>query len=268
MKIKSAFTLIELLVVIAIIAILAAILFPVFASAKEAAKKVQSLSNLKQTALAWQLYGGDYDDALMRDHILTTPSLRSNWWASCSTDPSDPFHSCDATPAIASGALLYPYTKSEGVQVDPSFPESMRTSVGLTGYGYNYIYLSPTNYGPAPDYAEIPVAVTASSIEETARTVAFGSCARMNTWDFAIPTVEGSALLEPPSSDYPSFQGRHDGVGNVAWCDGHAKSFKPVYRTGAFGYGYNSADFIKNRLGDIDSDGDFSSDELFALKKG
>lgn len=59
---KRAFTLIELLVVIAIIAILAAILFPVFAQAKEAAKKTMCVSNLKELGLAFQMYGGDNDD--------------------------------------------------------------------------------------------------------------------------------------------------------------------------------------------------------------
>jgi prepilin-type N-terminal cleavage/methylation domain-containing protein len=59
---KRAFTLIELLVVIAIIAILAAILFPVFAKAKEAAKKASYTSNLKQTGTASQIYLADYDD--------------------------------------------------------------------------------------------------------------------------------------------------------------------------------------------------------------
>jgi prepilin-type N-terminal cleavage/methylation domain-containing protein len=59
---KSAFTLIELLVVIAIIAILAAILFPVFAQAKEAAKKTAGLSQLKQIGTAVQVYLPDYDD--------------------------------------------------------------------------------------------------------------------------------------------------------------------------------------------------------------
>ena len=64
MKNRSyAFTLIELLVVIAIVAILAAILFPVFAQAKEAAKKTQSLSNTKQTATAMTIYSGDADDS-------------------------------------------------------------------------------------------------------------------------------------------------------------------------------------------------------------
>ncbi|MFZ4506505.1 MAG: type II secretion system protein [Fimbriimonas sp.] len=59
---KSAFTLIELLVVIAIIAILAAILFPVFAQAKDAAKKTSALSQLKQIGTAVQVYLSDYDD--------------------------------------------------------------------------------------------------------------------------------------------------------------------------------------------------------------
>lgn len=59
---KNAFTLIELLVVIAIIAILAAILFPVFARAKEAAKKAVCLSNLKQLGIGMTMYGIDYDD--------------------------------------------------------------------------------------------------------------------------------------------------------------------------------------------------------------
>lgn len=59
---RRAFTLIELLVVIAIIAILAAILFPVFAQAKEAAKKTQFISNMKQSGTSCQIYMGDSDD--------------------------------------------------------------------------------------------------------------------------------------------------------------------------------------------------------------
>lgn len=64
---KRAFTLIELLVVIAIIAILAAILFPVFAQAKTAAKKASALSNQKQIAMSMFLYTGDYDDMYARN---------------------------------------------------------------------------------------------------------------------------------------------------------------------------------------------------------
>ncbi len=65
MKSKGAFTLIELLVVIAIIAILAAILFPVFAQAKEAAKKSACLSQAKQTGISSALYTGDYDNMMV-----------------------------------------------------------------------------------------------------------------------------------------------------------------------------------------------------------
>lgn len=76
---KKAFTLIELLVVIAIIAILAAILFPVFAQAKVAAKKTAGLSNIKQVGTAVQIYVADYDDILPRQDTcndeLLNPAL-------------------------------------------------------------------------------------------------------------------------------------------------------------------------------------------------
>src|SRR5437762_6356050 len=65
---RSGFTLIELLVVIAIIAILAAILFPVFAQAREKARAISCLSNCKQAGLAWSMYAQDYDE--------TTPPQR------------------------------------------------------------------------------------------------------------------------------------------------------------------------------------------------
>ena len=70
MKSKRAFTLIELLVVIAIIAILAAILFPVFAQAKAAAKKTADLSNVKQISLGAIMYSGDADDYFPRNDYL------------------------------------------------------------------------------------------------------------------------------------------------------------------------------------------------------
>lgn len=65
MRRKQAFTLIELLVVIAIIAILAAILFPVFAKARDQARSIACLSNNKQIALALQMYVEDYDEAML-----------------------------------------------------------------------------------------------------------------------------------------------------------------------------------------------------------
>ena len=77
---KKAFTLIELLVVIAIIAILAAILFPVFAQAKMAAKKTQSISNTKQVNLGLLLYLPDYDDLYPRnDDCILNSSLNAKF---------------------------------------------------------------------------------------------------------------------------------------------------------------------------------------------
>src|SRR5579871_4692134 len=66
---RRAFTLIELLVVIAIIAILAAILFPVFAQAREKARGISCLSNLKQLGLALNMYVQDYDETFPLNHI-------------------------------------------------------------------------------------------------------------------------------------------------------------------------------------------------------
>jgi prepilin-type N-terminal cleavage/methylation domain-containing protein/prepilin-type processing-associated H-X9-DG protein len=77
---RSGFTLIELLVVIAIIAILAAILFPVFAQAKMAAKKTSDLSNIKQLSTASIMYGTDYDDVFVANGEGMVPPGAGNWW--------------------------------------------------------------------------------------------------------------------------------------------------------------------------------------------
>ncbi|MBI1756600.1 MAG: prepilin-type N-terminal cleavage/methylation domain-containing protein [Fimbriimonas ginsengisoli] len=72
---KKGFTLIELLVVIAIIAILAAILFPVFARAKSAGKRVSCFNGLRQIGLAAQLYGADYDDQVVPTELGSAPEV-------------------------------------------------------------------------------------------------------------------------------------------------------------------------------------------------
>ncbi|RYZ95446.1 MAG: prepilin-type N-terminal cleavage/methylation domain-containing protein [Proteobacteria bacterium] len=80
MQNRRAFTLIELLVVIAIIAILAAILFPVFAQAKAAAKKTSDASNLKQIALGILMYNGDNDDMFPRGNYRN-PDAMEYWFS-------------------------------------------------------------------------------------------------------------------------------------------------------------------------------------------
>src|SRR5262250_3403391 len=80
---KRAFTLIELLVVIAIIAILAAILFPVFAQAREQARTISCLSNVKQIGLGIKMYTQDYDEEFP---MGTYPGPR-NWEVNLDVNP-------------------------------------------------------------------------------------------------------------------------------------------------------------------------------------
>lgn len=105
---NRAFTLIELLVVIAIIAILAAILFPVFAQAKLAAKKTVALSNAKQVALAQYMYMNDYDDHLVKSYYGFPAAPACAW----STTGGQVYY--DWRYAIQ------PYTKNGGILTDPT----------------------------------------------------------------------------------------------------------------------------------------------------
>ncbi len=248
---KRAFTLIELLTVIAIIAVLAAILFPVFAQAKEAAKRTQSSSNLRQIAVAWVMYGADYDGTLMR--VATSGERTHYWWGSW-----------DGALLRPEEGLLYPYTKSAGIQIDPSFMPNLRTALGFTGYGYNYFYLSPSTFEP-PTWQERAIPVLEGQISDPSATVSFATAARINNWIYTTPTLEGNTYLDPPSQQNPSFQGRHSGSGNVLWVDGHVTTRKPVFRSGPFGWGFDAKDFRPHHLGEIDTDGDLSTDELFDL---
>src|SRR5580658_6568982 len=99
MKRSFAFTLIELLVVIAIIAILAAILFPVFAQAKAAAKKAAALSNAKEIVLGSIMYANDYDDG-------TVPYFS---WLGRGTGPGCSSGYCSGLPGYYWPQLLSTY---------------------------------------------------------------------------------------------------------------------------------------------------------------
>jgi prepilin-type N-terminal cleavage/methylation domain-containing protein/prepilin-type processing-associated H-X9-DG protein len=111
-----AFTLIELLVVIAIIAILAAILFPVFARAREKARQTACLNNLKQIGAAFFLYTEDYD-ARMPDRRDLKSSLPGGFRPWTSWPPSDP-------RAGWAAVLLRPYGAGDGVWRCPSVAAS------------------------------------------------------------------------------------------------------------------------------------------------
>lgn len=119
MRQNRAFTLIELLVVIAIIAILAAILFPVFAQAKEAAKKTTCLSNQKQIGTAAMIYMGDYDD-IMPITRATGYGPGTVWPAITYVDPTNALY--DIANSMWANAMA-PYMKSWDMWSCPSGTE-------------------------------------------------------------------------------------------------------------------------------------------------
>src|SRR6266498_1636350 len=102
---RKAFTLIELLVVIAIIAILAAILFPVFAQAREKARQASCLSNLKQVGNALMMYQQDYDEVWPPSYYYRNPTAGG---------------SLDATGIESWSGFTQPYIKSWRIFVCPS----------------------------------------------------------------------------------------------------------------------------------------------------
>ena len=120
---KRGFTLIELLVVIAIIAILAAILFPVFARAREKARQASCQSNLKQLALGLLMYASDYDESFPDSRVVWTagpwpPGYRGAWHIQ---NYAIRLWSDDTQTAVAGiGRVLNPYTKNTGIFYCPS----------------------------------------------------------------------------------------------------------------------------------------------------
>jgi prepilin-type N-terminal cleavage/methylation domain-containing protein len=125
MKRQIGFTLIELLVVIAIIAILAAILFPVFAQAKEAAKKTACASNLKNIGLAMTLYQADADDNFPNTDVVGLWTGRRFRW------PIMPYLAIAQQRTTATG---YDATNSSGLLYCPS--DNSRKNFNDTSYSY------------------------------------------------------------------------------------------------------------------------------------
>jgi prepilin-type N-terminal cleavage/methylation domain-containing protein/prepilin-type processing-associated H-X9-DG protein len=118
----KAFTLIELLVVIAIIAILAAMLFPVFARARESARKIQCLSNVKNVAMAVQIYLTDYDKFPPHEHRADVAAwVLAEWGGGSNTVDAWDQHLMDnANPYLRWPAILDEYTKNRDIWRCPS----------------------------------------------------------------------------------------------------------------------------------------------------
>jgi prepilin-type N-terminal cleavage/methylation domain-containing protein/prepilin-type processing-associated H-X9-DG protein len=116
MRRTRAFTLIELLVVIAIIAILAAILFPVFAQAREKARQTSCLNNMGQLGKAFRMYMDDNEGVLPAAAPFPSSNRQPNWvsmtrWGGAATDKY---------PMLPEKGVLWPYTKSLALYVCPS----------------------------------------------------------------------------------------------------------------------------------------------------
>ena len=219
---SAGFTLIELLVVIAIIAILASILFPVFARARENARRTSCLSNMKQLGLAVLQYTQDYDERFVPQNIHTTgystapPYSRPRGWA-------------DA---------LYPYTKSlqvfqcpserQGPSEDPM--DSVADPGSFSDYAINERIADAGGNGAALA-SQIPrpslTILLTDSVGATSTATNEGCIVSV---DCAAVNINGKALMPDTGGIAPNIprpsEARHLGGHNVGFVDGHAKWYK------------------------------------------
>ena len=219
---RSGFTLIELLVVIAIIAILAAILFPVFARAREKARQTTCLSNMKNQALAIQMYAQDYDELLV-------------WFANVGASPDGAYPGELTTywwPLI-----LQPYIKNEGIFTCPSQPGPGLWYDAHSGCGYgpiwgadSYPYYASNHYAANRRVLRTPMqwamdAMPLGQVDHPAHTITH--------YDWTTPEGGcGCGFYHTLSGDYyyclkygPYVPVHNEGI-NTAYVDGHVKWIK------------------------------------------
>ncbi len=234
------FTLIELLVVIAIIAILAAILFPVFAQAREKARQITCASNLKQLGLATIMYTQDYDETYPLYIADSCPGGScSQYWFGRNT----------ASGWNKQDGLLYPYMKNVEVQRCPDWTGVNKFGDG-NGYGYNWGYLGSDYYiNPAynqPPYPWPPVNPAAeASLSSTSDKIMFADA---GYYDSSSGKESETPAIDPPSQWYgnPTVNFRHvdssqsitgsgynvsvveHGLAEILWADGHVT---PLHQT-------------------------------------
>ena len=188
------FTLIELLVVIAIIAILAAILFPVFAQARQKARQIQCLSNQRQIGLAIRMYGQDFDEAYPPTEAggvgWTIP--RSGW------NPAADF-------------LIKPYVKSPGILACPA--DHAATFSGqpavLPQYALNELLPLPGMVVPDGGQYIGPVGRADAAVET----------GTLLLWEHSNPAVRCNTWTTSPGH----WETPHHGGFNGLFCDGHVK---------------------------------------------
>jgi prepilin-type N-terminal cleavage/methylation domain-containing protein len=207
--VRKAFTLIELLVVIAIIAILAAVLFPVFAQAKAAAKATACMSNMKQMGLAVQMYLGDYDDRMF---------FRGNW-ANSRSGNTKLIGPGDSVNHYRWWNLLMPYVKSNGILRCPSddLPTLSNDYNGVADIERSYIAISTAE---SLNLDELPVPVDTMVITEK--------------WGKDWTGVRTDSWIEPFNGDFTwdstdptrtfTASNRHAAHMNCTFFDSHAKS--------------------------------------------
>jgi len=239
---RSGFTLIELLVVIAIIAILAAILFPVFATAKEKAKQATCQSSVRQLGIAMFMYLNDSDGVFPPyvDGCDASGNCNQYWFA---------LHlplGWDKTQG-----LLYPYIKSQELQQCPSWT-GVHTFGDGNGFGYNWGFLG-SDYYVTLTYAWPPVnPVAESALQAEASTIAFADSGYYNApWYGGNGQMAETPAIDPPSQWYgiPTVDCRHvdsqkivdsnaqtviaQGFVNAAFADSHVKSYRQTALTDA-----------------------------------
>ena len=184
---RRGFTLIELLVVIAIIAILAAILFPVFARAREKARQASCSSNLKQLTLAWLMYNQDYDGVSM---------------AACFQGVAG---SCWDRRQITAGGCLGPYIKNTQILMCPSFSPPAGYDGSASSYNYNREIGNP--------------AKAESAINQVSITLCFGEGNGLRWMPYNTTCCSNNAK-------HFGMQPNHNEGTNLSFCDGHVKWMK------------------------------------------
>jgi|GEM_PF-1213502 prepilin-type N-terminal cleavage/methylation domain len=213
---RPGFTLIELLVVIAIIAILAAILFPIFATAREKARQTPCLSNLKQIGLAWLMYAQDYDEEACPSYYYsedfrfeTAWDFRMDWGTIVNGVPKWEY------------GLLGAYAKSGELHNCPSFSGNA-WGRPYTGYAYNASYVGGDVFAGIPH-------CTLAQIEDPAGTVVLAE------GGFGRPVAAQNYLRAPSDVLFQAgkVHFRHLKAATVAYADGHVKATPRMYRRNA-----------------------------------